>query len=241
MGQAAVDLPDPMGLPPAGAAGALGADDLLAQMAGEEIDRLLAEAEKDIAPPPDPQPISSIADDNPPPHESAPAGPEAFEIKREETEGLSNLLDDLLKDAPPEEAAPVAVPAAPAEQTASIESNEIEDIDETLAAEHAALLAPVEAAAPEEKAIANSAASPVPAPAALAAAAEEPRSASEPAAVSSDEAGESLPVWLAPLEWINAPLADCSNIWRELIGKVAILTAINALAVIAYVTFIRRH
>lgn len=240
MGQAAVDLPDPMGLPLAGAAGALGADDLLAQMAGEEIDRLLAEAEKDVTAPPDSQTIASVASDMAPPLESAPDGPEGFEIKREETAGLSTLLDDLLKDPPPDESDLGAAPAAAVEQTASTESNEIEDIDEMLAAEHAALLAPVEAAAAENETIADSVAD-VPAPAALAEAAEEPASAPEPTAVSSDAEAESLPVWLAPLEWLNAPLADCANIWRELIGKVAILTAINALAVIAYVTFIRRH
>src|SRR5690348_282259 len=51
MGQAAVDLPDPLETPPppqAGAperAAAAGADELLAQMAGQEIDRLLADAD----------------------------------------------------------------------------------------------------------------------------------------------------------------------------------------------------
>ncbi len=41
MGKAAVDLPDPMQQPPP--AGRTSTDDLLAQLAGEEIDRLLAE------------------------------------------------------------------------------------------------------------------------------------------------------------------------------------------------------
>src|SRR5687768_10515368 len=44
MGQAAVDLPDPLESAAAPAAPE-GADDLLAQLAGDEIDRLLAEAE----------------------------------------------------------------------------------------------------------------------------------------------------------------------------------------------------
>jgi len=49
MGQATVDLPDPLepALAPATPAGA---DDLLAQLAGDEIDRLLAEAEVEQAP-----------------------------------------------------------------------------------------------------------------------------------------------------------------------------------------------
>ena len=49
MGQATVDLPDPSEVPnaPAGSA-----DDLLSQLAGDEIDRLLSEAEVEKGPPP---------------------------------------------------------------------------------------------------------------------------------------------------------------------------------------------
>jgi hypothetical protein len=50
-----------------------------------------------------------------------------------------------------------------------------------------------------------------------------------------------LPLWLRPLEWLNAPLADCPDLVREFIGKAAILTVVNALALIVYVRFIRRH
>src|SRR6187551_2698151 len=45
MGQASVDLPDSLEMPPAAALA--GTDDLLAQLAGDEIDRLLAEADDD--------------------------------------------------------------------------------------------------------------------------------------------------------------------------------------------------
>jgi hypothetical protein len=45
MGQAVVDLPDPTEQPPAGG----NADDLLSQLAGDEIDRLLGEAEVEKA------------------------------------------------------------------------------------------------------------------------------------------------------------------------------------------------
>src|SRR3954471_17777410 len=49
MGQAAVDLPDPLETPPHPDAsdGAAGTDELLSQLAGEEIDRLLADADVD--------------------------------------------------------------------------------------------------------------------------------------------------------------------------------------------------
>src|SRR5690348_14324779 len=43
MGQATVDLPDPLDAPPPSSLS--GTDDLLAQLAGDEIDRLLAEAD----------------------------------------------------------------------------------------------------------------------------------------------------------------------------------------------------
>src|SRR5689334_16945335 len=49
MGQASVDLPDPLEMP--GASGLAGTDDLLAQLAGDEIDRLLAEAQEENPPP----------------------------------------------------------------------------------------------------------------------------------------------------------------------------------------------
>ena len=47
MGQAAVDLPDPLDTPPQpdASTGAAGTDELLSQLAGEEIDRLLADAD----------------------------------------------------------------------------------------------------------------------------------------------------------------------------------------------------
>jgi hypothetical protein len=55
MGQAVIDLPDPLEQPPAGAS----ADDLLSQLAGDEIDRLLGEAED---PPESAAEVASAAD-----------------------------------------------------------------------------------------------------------------------------------------------------------------------------------
>ena len=49
-----------------------------------------------------------------------------------------------------------------------------------------------------------------------------------------------LPVYLRPLEWINAPLMMFPEAAREVLGKVAILTLANALAVILYVVIFRR-
>jgi len=46
---------------------------------------------------------------------------------------------------------------------------------------------------------------------------------------------------LRPLEWLNAPLNACSDTFRESLGKVAIMTLINALAILLYVMFLRKH
>ncbi|HEV8606648.1 MAG TPA: hypothetical protein VGQ99_14835, partial [Tepidisphaeraceae bacterium] len=46
---------------------------------------------------------------------------------------------------------------------------------------------------------------------------------------------------LRPLEWLNFPLSACSDVVRESLGKVAIMTLINALAILLYVLFLRKH
>ena len=46
---------------------------------------------------------------------------------------------------------------------------------------------------------------------------------------------------LRPLEWLNAPLAACSDTVREALGKVALMTLVNALAILLYVLFLRKH
>lgn len=48
-------------------------------------------------------------------------------------------------------------------------------------------------------------------------------------------------ILLKPLEWMNRPLQACSDTVREALGKVAIMTLINALAILVYVLFLRRH
>jgi hypothetical protein len=48
-----------------------------------------------------------------------------------------------------------------------------------------------------------------------------------------------LPLFLRPLEWINAPFAAIPDAARAALGKVAIATLINAVAVLAYVILFR--
>jgi hypothetical protein len=50
-----------------------------------------------------------------------------------------------------------------------------------------------------------------------------------------------LPLLLRPLEWLNAPLVMCSERVREALGKVAIVTLVNAVAVLLYVILFRKH
>jgi hypothetical protein len=50
-----------------------------------------------------------------------------------------------------------------------------------------------------------------------------------------------IPIYLKPLVWINAPLNSSPSMVRPLLGKAGLLTLVNALAVIAYVLFFRKH
>jgi hypothetical protein len=50
-----------------------------------------------------------------------------------------------------------------------------------------------------------------------------------------------LPVVLKPLAWLSAPLDAFPDEVRETLGKIAILTLVNAVAVLAYVMLFRRH
>jgi len=80
MGKAALDLPDPLQSPPEGPKAST--DELLAQLAGDEIDRLLAEAEAveprasrapfHVAPPTSPEPAT---EPEPPPAALTPELP----------------------------------------------------------------------------------------------------------------------------------------------------------------------
>ncbi|MGD0388074.1 MAG: hypothetical protein ABSC42_03880 [Tepidisphaeraceae bacterium] len=50
-----------------------------------------------------------------------------------------------------------------------------------------------------------------------------------------------VPIYLKPLVWINAPLGACPAIVRQMLGKAGIVTLVNALAILTYVCFFRRH
>src|SRR3954449_9061854 len=100
MGQAAVDLPDPLETPPHPGApdGAAGTDELLSQLAGEEIDRLLADADVDR---------DAVGGG---PASSAPSGPGPQVTSSETTTGEANRANR--GNPPPASVAPPAEPHA---------------------------------------------------------------------------------------------------------------------------------
>ena len=53
-------------------------------------------------------------------------------------------------------------------------------------------------------------------------------------------AGDRPSLLIRLLEWINSPLGQCSDSVRQAVGKIAIATLINAIAVLVY-TLIFRH
>jgi hypothetical protein len=194
MGQAGAapdTLPDPNEPAPPAAASA---DDLLAQLAGEEIDRLLAESD-DGAPAPGTVPTSDA--------QAAPIVESPTNVATDSidtVEKIGDQLDQLLKEI--ETPKPAAEPEAPAARTtiaqlgAATSNNEV-----------SALLG-------------------------------------EQLGSRADDAiddGTPLPIYVRALEIINSPFAAMPDALREFLGKVAILTMFNSIAVLMYVLIFRRH
>jgi hypothetical protein len=179
MGQAVADLPDP--LESATPAEAQSADDLLSQMAGDEIDRLLAESEGDAAPLA--RPIGQVA--------SAPA-------------------------------ASVQAPAQPPEVAPAppVESVDLDAVLETAVADHNAAA---------ERSALN--------PPAHVPAIKQPQAPQ----IELGDSAKRVPLILRPLEWLSSPLDPWPDQLREILGKIGLITIINALAVLAYVLLVRRH
>jgi hypothetical protein len=212
-------------------------DDLLSQMAGKEVDRLLADSQGESAP------------SAPPVGEVAPP-PEVAE------QSMSAQLDELFTELQ----SPAAPASTPAPQPAA--DSKIEPLTQGL--ERAALLEaagfdcatattaspegdsqdPISEAAPhgqERSALLEAAGFQATDGSALA--------LDEPPIMMNLEALNlpsniqlaPLPAYLKPLEWLSAPLDKCPAKVRQILGPVAIITMINALAVLTYVLVIRKH
>jgi hypothetical protein len=264
MGQAAVDLPDPLDQPPTSLAGT---DDLLAQMAGDEIDRLLAESGVEPAAPAMPPKAQAAATPPPNPTESAaesrgPASRAPVVVESAATEAddviaadapplspaqlesdaeLDALLDEMSRaerdglggtpPPPPQSVAapapPVPAPAKPAERVA-----EVAPARSQLPASAAAMTTLVGTdAADASESLMSSAERDALSLSDLGAATD---------AASPDAGGADRPsLMVRVLEFLNAPLMFVPDGVRDLLGKVAILTLVNALAVLIYVLFFR--
>lgn len=239
MGKAALDLPEPVEAPSAAPQSA-GTDDLLAQLAGQEIDRLLADADvpregASAQASPEPNPASKTetptADSKPATVQSAPAPIEAPSAPVQPTRSRLSSRE------PETPAAPTPAPPAPVEPPKSLLPNldapraeqAIGDILGTLDPElEKATREPTETA-PTERAALDAALGP--AAATLAA---------DDLAVDSDDDAP-LPLYLRPIEWLNACFDSIPEALLEAAGKIAILTMVNAVAVLLYVLFFRHH
>jgi len=239
MGQATVHLPDPSNQP---AAPIVSADDLLSQMAGDEIDRLLAEAEV----------------------EKSPAGNDALPdmasmIDAPTEQQLDALLADLNAESnDPADTAVAAVLEPQSDQTAQhpvAESTSepllLEPKPEGATPGASAIDDPSAVARELEEAIAKGSALALPevkppeteTSRAEKSALAEVTEAMDNAAPDENAEPEPVPVpmVLKPLVWFNAPMMLLPPAVRDAIGQVAILTLVNALAVLAYVMIFRKH
>ena len=201
MGQAIVDPPDPQQNPQP--APTTSADDLLSQLAGNEVDRLLAESEGQTpAKPVDAAPLL-------PPGESV-----GFDNAQSaaEIDALLAGAEQTQVQAPPQEQIQPQPPAPPEPPAAVSHADVLNEIQKKDAARAAAAPAPVPVAAKID---------------------------SSPRLLLS--APPPLPLIFKPLEWINSPLDACPDRVREAVGKIAIMTMMNAVAVLTYVLIFRRH
>ena len=282
MGQAVVDLPDPLDMPPP--ASMSGTDDLLAQLAGDEIDRLLAETDTERPAPAAPEgaapapaaadatsPKSELANDNtaaspvaqvsaePASAEAVPqtahaptSAPPSAPPATANAGVLEDDLDSLLSELNQAGSAPsVAPPSSGADADSSTAAaakpkSLVEQVPEVLA--HFGAAAAATPSAPESAdglmSTAERDALNLSNLSDETAAAEQQDAAA--AAVAATDAAESnvqtsraLRPAVRVLEWVNAPLSFVPDAARDTLGKVAILTLVNSLAVLIYVLFVR--
>ncbi len=266
MSQAPKTLPDPLEV--AAAESGPNADEILSQLAGEEIDRLLAEAE---SPRSDPVPQVAVAKSTTPAPPAAPAasGKSAEQDLNQQLDALFNQLNDEAPEAPAPPAAsgtpagqdldqqldvpfnqlseetlapsepvvvptpvtlPTAVPPKPTlAQSAPIEQPQVPAVGKLQAAPAVATPAQVTTSL-ENDVLAATELARIP----EAAAAKEPA----PRPKQKTESGESrVSLFLRPVAWLSSLFPETALDWM---GKVAILTTINAMVIFAYI-LIRRH
>jgi hypothetical protein len=247
MGRASIDLPDPLDQATRSpAALTKNADDLLSQLAGDEIERMLAEAGVERLGGADDARVSdltSMARDaeraGGDVHQINAVGDEALQATAEVSRQLSELFAQLNRPVEMLEEDPEPQPAPAEEDHWAGEELVVsgEELEKVLAA--APEPGVVDAAAGRHWAERDGGElqdHPV---------AGEPEAADllDVEALDEPQAG-----WLAslaelclrPLVWLNAPVASSPPVLRDALGKVAIITLVNAAAVLVYVIVFRR-
>jgi len=263
MGQATLDLPDPTQLAgvnagPLSPEALASADDLLSQLAGDDIDRLLAEADADrpaaAASPPATDPVIPAV---PPTSATAEASPLAGAAEVAATATVPTSAQALASDEAATAAAIDAILGPAIESTIHAVEKQIETAEPPAAPPSAAPDVVPQAASPvpssgavDHKLLDDAAAHvasimdvPIaePEPAAVADSAER-QALSEPLILPQSTARSRNYLWplVAVLELINSPMDFFSDEVREAMGKVAIVTTFNAAAVLVYVMVFRR-
>jgi hypothetical protein len=228
------------------------ADEVLSQLAGSEIDRLLAEAE--TAPEPAPPTAAPAVEPSALKPPVSPAASVESELGLDEAtlnNQLDELFDKLQEETVPKPPAPAPAepaPPAPAAEAPAPASVLAPETEGTEGNEKAALLeaAGFDAGAKQPETVAAESA-PAASPEAKTppAAAPVETSVSEKSAVLNAAGFENvegpLPIWLKPLEWINAPVRHSSPAVRQALGRAAILTLVNALLVLSYLAMTHKH
>lgn len=270
-GQATVDLPDPLdpadvlGTPASDGPGAPASDELMAQLAGDEIDRLLAEAEEDRGGGAGASPAvnsgersDARASDVPllvplPAEDAVDAVQQASAaITEEAVASLDAELEDLFKQiqTDPQSAKSIEPTRvdAPVDPLDPVAPAGVEEPQEPV--DVAQSNTPITSHAPVEQASAPSTPAVAPVLSAPVLSAHPVGAPSSPFSEQVELKLDELPavplrrsllgrVLIKPLEWVNFPLADADASIRITIGKIAILTLFNAVAVIVYVLVFR--
>jgi hypothetical protein len=250
MGPSAVDLPDPLNNPEPPPLALQGADDLLSQLVGDQIDRLMRDDRPtpvlDLRAPVGDAQNARALEPTPPAIKPTPANsaPDAQIIEEpeptqadeifESEEVYENAIEQPAAPPPSAEPPPSAAPPPPADQPADAPDDAESDLAQELA-EDERLGDRIDATSIEQatenirsqldELLAEVDLTPVP-------------FMREPAKTPVAPVPE-IPMYLAPLIWANAPVALLPAWARKSLGVVSVLLFVLALGALGYVMFLR--
>jgi len=242
MADTVVELPDPLTLDAETPSGA-SADDLLAQLAGDDIDRLLADAEADALP-------VDASSATPADATALPAGvggssgPKGEAVTSTEHSNTPSSTDKILTSAAVSE-------SSEADVLQSAQADLEGELDQLL---NNLNKSPAEVWPVSGQVVADLQVAPLASPSGsdVAAGLDSETSRAERSGLGDVQAVDLTAIpprartdrgsWvLKPLILINSPFAGLPDATRSVLGKVAIVTLINAAAVLVYVTVFRKH